>query len=160
MVLCLQCLGACGKWKPCLPQYRLNNCNNERDIENTEDIHHLILYENPELPRLWFREACIIRAQWHERDDSSPEYWSSSFFHTKQFLLKFSLKGNLISGSKYLLPKKIKALNFLPLQVDFGRKEYAVRYFSTFYFLGCFGVVTDRTVLPWTMVKYLFPINS
>lgn len=138
MVLCLQCLGARGKWKPYLPPYRLNNCNNERDIENKEDIHHLILQENPEVPRLWFRWACIIRAQWHKRDDSSPEYWSSSFFHTKQFLLKFSLKGSLISGSNYLLPKKTKGLNFLPLQVDFWQEGISSSLFQYFLLSGVF----------------------
>lgn len=119
----LQCLGVHGNWKPCLPWYRLIDCNNERDTENKEDSCHLILYENHEVPRQRFRWTCIIRAQWHKRDDSSPEYCSSIFFHTKQFLFKFSSKGNFISGSNYLLPKEIKALNFLPLQADFGRKE-------------------------------------
>lgn len=111
--MCLQCLRVCGKWKPYLPQCSLNYYSNLRDIENREDIHNLILYENPEVPRLF----------------------------------KFSLKENLISGPNYLVPKKIKALNFLPLQVDFGRKEYTVHYFSTFYVLGGSGVVADSIVL-------------
>jgi len=35
-----------------LAPYRLNDCNNKRDVENKEAIHHLILYENPKVPRL------------------------------------------------------------------------------------------------------------
>lgn len=93
-----------------------------KETENKRAIHNLILYENSELGSLGSRWACVIRAQWQKRNDSS-EYCSSVFLHTNQFLFKWSLKGNLISGSNYQLPKKIKAFNFLPLQVDFGRKE-------------------------------------
>lgn len=42
-----------------------------KETENKGDIHHLILYENPEVASLASRWACIIRAQWHKRDDSS-----------------------------------------------------------------------------------------
>lgn len=42
-----------------------------KETENKGDIHHLILYENPEVASLGSRWACIIRAQWHKRDDSS-----------------------------------------------------------------------------------------
>lgn len=41
----------------------------------------------------------------------------------KPISVQIVLERNLISGSNYLLPKKIKAFNFLPLQVDFGRKK-------------------------------------
>lgn len=129
LVLCLQCPGVCGKGKPCLPHIDQTTVI-MKETENKGDIHHLILYENPEVASLASRWACIIRAQWHKRDDSSQEYCGSVFFHTNQFLFILSLKGNLISGSNYLLPKKVKDLNFLPLQIDFGRKD-SVHYFST-----------------------------